>query len=245
MQVMIFVTEDFLSDKQVKYEGGPRDNNVEPILKLNATRKFNTGIYPYSMMASIFTPVDYQKSTIKVTTSSQEWCGHTYSQLNLKKKQYKGRLHSYFMDEADEEFALDAALLEDEIWTKIRLNPEGLPTGEIKIIPGTIALRLKHRDFAVETAVATATHFDNAELSENKLTKYSISYQDFKRTLDITFDSAFPHTIYSWEETMESGFGDGKKTLTTKATRTHAINSAYWGQHDVADGPLRAKLGLE
>ena len=243
--VMIFVTEDFLNDKQVKYEGGPRGNNVEPILKLNATRKFYTGIYPYSMMTSIFTPVDVKKSTLKVTNSSQEWCGHTYSQLNLRKKHYEGRLHSYFMAEADLEFELDAVLLEDEIWTKIRLNPHDLPTGMVEMIPSTIAQRLKHRTFAVERANATLVSFENSELSENTLMKYTLSYEDFQRTLEITFDSKFPYTIFGWEETMESGFGSGKKTLTTKAIRTHSINSAYWGQHDVADAPLREKLGLE
>ena len=141
--MLIFVTEDFLSDKQVKFERGDRTNKVESVLKLNFTKKFFTGVYPYSMMSSIFTPVDKNKSTFKVTTSSQEWCGHTFSQLNLKKNQYKGILHSYFMNEGDQEFTLDAALLEDEIWTKIRLNPKDLPTGTIELIPGTMFLRLE------------------------------------------------------------------------------------------------------
>ena len=69
--VLIFVTEDFRSDTQVKYEGGDR-KNVAPILKLNFTKKFLTGVYPYSLMTSIFTPVDVNDKTIKVSTSVQE-----------------------------------------------------------------------------------------------------------------------------------------------------------------------------
>ena len=44
--VLIFVTEDFLTDKQVKYEYGPKPESAATVLKMNATRKFITGIYP-------------------------------------------------------------------------------------------------------------------------------------------------------------------------------------------------------
>lgn len=147
--VLIFVTEDFLTNQQVKYEGGPRDQAV-PILKLNFTKKFFTGIYPYSMMSSIFTPVDATQSTYKVSTSSQEWCGHSFSQLNLRKNKYEGLLRSYFQAEGDRSFSLKKAWLEDEVWSKIRLNPTQLPVGDIEMIPGTQFLRLRHREHAVD-----------------------------------------------------------------------------------------------
>ena len=57
--VLVFVTEDFLPETQVKadhYE----ETNI-PVLKLNATKKFNTGIYPYSIMQSTFYPVSNNK----------------------------------------------------------------------------------------------------------------------------------------------------------------------------------------
>jgi len=96
--VLIFVTEDFLGDKQVKYERGPRPENLRSVMKLNFTRHFFTGIYPYTMITSVFTPVDVQNaSALKVSSSTQEWCGQTYMQLN-----YKGILHSYFQSEADQ-----------------------------------------------------------------------------------------------------------------------------------------------
>lgn len=234
--VLIFVTEDFLMDKQVKYEYGQRSAEVKPILKLNFTRKFFTGVYPYSMMTSIFTPVDLSLVSPKVTTTSQEWCGHTYSQLNLKKDKYEGVLHSYFQSEGDQEFSLDAVLLEDEIWTKIRLNPTSLPTGKIELIPSTQYLRLKHQDFGVETAVATLEATTNPELSELPLQTYKIAYRDFGRVLTVTFESAFPHAIVAWSEE--------ERGLKTEAVRTHAIKSAYWGKHDVKDAPLREQLGL-
>ncbi len=243
--VLIFVTEDFLKDKQVKYEGGPRGKNVVPILKLNATRKFYTGIYPYSMMSSIFTPVATAEQTLKVTTSSQEWCGHTFSQLNLRNNKYKGVLYSYFMDEGDQDFALDAVLLEDELWTKIRLDPSDLPTGQIELIPGTMFLRLRHEGFQVQKANASREKVNNPALSSEPLVKYEVNYADINRSLSITYEASFPYQIVAWEEKTESGYGPAKKIMTTKAVKTHSINTAYWGQHDVADAHLRKELGLE
>lgn len=70
--VLIYVTEDFLPHKQVKAD--QKSNNTVSVLKLNATKKFNTGIYPYSVMQSTFFPVSNNQHAIKITSSIQEWC---------------------------------------------------------------------------------------------------------------------------------------------------------------------------
>lgn len=144
--VLIFVTEPFLTDKQVKHESGEGSKAVS-VLKLNLVKKFFTGIYPYSIMTSIFSPVDTAKHrTLKVTTSSQEFCGHTFTQLNFRNNQYQTQVRSYFQVEGDRNFYLEATLLEDEIWTRIRLAPETLPKGEIELIPATQFSQLWHVD---------------------------------------------------------------------------------------------------
>jgi len=241
--VLIFVTEDFLTDQQVKYEGHGPDDHAASVMKLNFTRKFLTGIYPYSIMSSIFSPVDHTEPTLKVTTSSQEWCGHTFAQLNLRNNRYEVRHYSYFQNEGDREFNLEQALLEDELWTRIRLNPSDLPTGDIELIPGTQFLRLGHREFAVEKASADLEVVADPALSEKPLTRYRIEYQEFQRELEITFEQDFPYAIVAWEEKVQSGFGE-PRTLTTRAVRTHVINTPYWTQHAVADTVLRQELGL-
>jgi len=240
--VLIFVTEDFRSDKQVKYEGGDR-KNVEPVLKLNFTKKFLTGIYPYSIMSSIFTPVD-GGDTYKVSTSMQEWCGHSFSQLNLDGNNYKGKLYSYFQEEGDRKFEVDKVLLEDEIWTKIRLNPSSLPIGQTNIIPGTQFLRLKHIDCAPQKAVTSIAATQKPELSKKALQAYTVKYENVNRTLTIIFEEEFPHQIVQWTEEMETGTGSNKQSQITIATKTHQIKSAYWGQNSVRDTVVRKKLGL-
>jgi hypothetical protein len=241
--VLIFVTEDFLTDKQVKYEHGDREN-VTSVLKLNFTKKFNTGLYPYSMMTSVFTPADGVSPTLKVTSSSQEWCGHTFTQLNRRGNKLALQFRSYFQDEDDQNFQLGMALLEDEVWTKIRLAPESLPTGELKIIPGQLFSRLRHIPLKIEDASASFTEATDTSLSPDDLHKYVIEYKSIKRKLAITFEKTFPHRILAWEETNVSGFGPAAPMLTTKAVRTHSMLSDYWTRNQNADAHLRKELGL-
>lgn len=239
--VLIFVTEDFRTDKQVKYESGNREN-VASVLKLNFTRKFVTGIYPYSVMSSVFTPVNHTEPTLKITTSSQEWCGHSFSQLNYRRNQYQFQLYSYFQDESDQSISIDPVMTEDEIWTRIRIRPSSLPEGAVELVPGTQFLRFNHREFAAESAIASMEKVTDPALSTNSLSRYRVEYQDFTRILEITFETDFPHQIVSWEEQTQSGQG---QVLTTKARKTHTINTPYWQQNARADSVLRPQLGLE
>ena len=88
--VLIQVTEDFLTDKQVKNDHYKNPNSI-PILKTNLMKKFTTGLYDYSIMNSVFTSVDpaYGIKTLKTTFSSQDWCGQSFLQANLRNKQYE------------------------------------------------------------------------------------------------------------------------------------------------------------
>lgn len=241
--VLIYVTEDFRSDSQVKYEGGDR-KNVVPILKLNHTKKFNTGLYPYSMMTSIFSPID-GSPTLKVSTSAQEWCGHSFTQLNYDNNKYKGHQFSYFQSEGDATFKVKPDVLEDHLWTMIRLDPASLPLGEISILPGTQFIRLKHLNFKERNAKASLSEVSIDSLSSDKLLKYKVEYQDADRSLSFIFEKEFPYTIVQWTETNKSGFGSKVQVLTTTATLTHQIKSPYWSKNGVLDSPLRKQLGLK
>lgn len=229
--VLIFVTEDFLIADQVKHERG--DGASQSVLKLNFTRNFNTGIYPYSMMTSTFTPVANNGRTVKVSTSVQEWCGHTFTQMNYRNKHYHGILRSYFQSEGDRNYVVDG-FLEDEIWTRIRLAPEQLPIGEIEMIPGTQFQRLAHVLPQEQTATTEL-------ITEGETQTYRVMYSTIPRKLSITFEKAYPHAILSWEESAQRR---GKWTTTT-ANKTHSIMLDYWGKNSAVDSTYRAQLGLE
>ena len=232
--VLIYVTEPFLPKEQVKANNSNPEN--VSVLKLNATKKFLTGIYPYSIMSSTFYPVYDNQHALKTSLSVQEWCGHVYSQLN-KREQFEFTSHSYFEGEADQAFAMEKAILENEIWTKIRINPENLPVGSISIIPSLEFLRLSHQEIKAYNA--------NAQLSsKDGLTTYSISYPELERNLMVKFTTDFPHSIESWTEEFKSGFGPDAKRMTTSATKIKSLKTAYWQQNDNNNLILRDSLGL-
>lgn len=243
--MMVFVTEDFSYEKQVKLDYPDRaKRDAVKVLKLNLTKKFNTGVYPYSMMSSIFSPIDLKNfpQTLKTTASSQEWCGHTFSQLNNVEDGYDYLLRSYFESEGDKNIKLDDVFLEDEIWTRIRINPAKLPIGTFKLIPSSLYARLSHLDMKVYKAEAA---LEKSVFEDTPVSVYSLKYMDVDKTLKIYFEGAFPYNILKWEETYKSGYGKNAKQMTTIGTRRKQIMLDYWSKNHVADSLYRNALGLE
>jgi hypothetical protein len=232
--VMIFVTEPFLPGLQVKAD--TKDSSNIPVLKLNATKNYITGIYPYSIMTSSFYPVYDNQHALKVSFSSQEWCGHVYAQLN-NRNDFEIMSHSYFGSEADQDYHLSKANLENEIWNKIRINPADLPIGELTMIPSLEFIRLTHKELKEYKAITSITEDDG-------LKTYEIIYPDLERNLKINFRSEFPYTIESWVDTYKDGFGEKAKTLSSKATIINRITTPYWQQNSNKDLSLRDSLGL-
>jgi hypothetical protein len=235
--VLIFVTEDFSTNKLVKLDDPNKTGDKVRVLKMNMTKKFTTGIYPYSMMLSVFTPVSKngEARTIKADCSSQEWCGHTFSQLKLNGGNYNWRLHSYFEKEGEQEEKIDAILLEDELWNRIRINPSTLPQGKSSVIPGLLWQRLSHTPIQEEEAVLNLSKADTFFIKDSSAQLYTIHYTKAQRTLQIYFEPAFPHQILGWQESYPDGFGTNKKMLTTKAIRKKTIWLDYWKHNAVAD----------
>ncbi|MEM6646280.1 MAG: hypothetical protein AAF730_08500 [Bacteroidota bacterium] len=230
---LIFVTEPFAKTAQVKADN-PNAADATTVMKLNFTKTFTTGVYPYSMMFSTFTPVERQQypRALKVTATAQEWCGHTFTQLNYRDGGYEGNLYSYFESESDQDLAIGDAQLEDELWTTIRLNPADLPTGSLNVVPGTLAQRISHGDVKPYPAEATlAPHPDT-----DSLQVYTLTYPGLNRTLAIHFSADFPHTIEGWTDTHRG--------LTSTATRKGRMMLDYWSRNGTADLPLRNELGL-
>ena len=232
--VLIYVTEPFLSGKQVKADQSSSDNI--PVLKLNSTKKYLTGIYPYSIMSSTFYPVADNQHAIKVTNAVQEWCGHVYTQIN-NRSSFEVDAHSYFESEADQRFELEKTILENELWTKIRIDPENLPTGELEVIPALEFIRLGH--IAIKGYAATASL-----ALEGDNYNYELHYPELERKLKITFSKDFPYTIEGWTESFKSGFGNNAQILTTKAIKNKELKAPYWRLNGNKDLVLRDSLGI-
>ncbi|MBK5277940.1 MAG: hypothetical protein JJE09_03650 [Bacteroidia bacterium] len=234
--VLIFVTEDFSQKKLVKLDQPDNAGKDKvSVLKMNFTKNFVTGIYPYSMMLSVFTPVLRSQfpNSLKGTMSSQEWCGQVFNQLTLKGNKYNVSAFSYFENEGDENLTLENAILEDELWNLIRLEPENLPIGEFKMIPGLFFTRLNHTDLKVMVA--------NGAISENiSDLLYTVSIEDHERILAIRFEKSFPHKILGWEES----FTERSKATRTKAVLDKTLITDYWTKNKNEFSYLRDSLNL-
>ncbi len=244
--VLIFVTEEFSTSKLVKLDEPGNTSDKVRVLKMNMTKKFNTGIYPYSMMLSVFTPVSKEgnEKTVKADCSSQEWCGHTFSILKLDGRKYNWQLHSYFEKEVEQNKKLGADLIEDELWSRIRINPYNLPQGKVSMLPSLFWQRLSHTEMKAQEAVLSVTKRDTVSIKDSSVQVFSIHYPALKRTLQIYFQYSFPHEIMGWEETYPDGFANNKKMLTTKAVRKKTIWLDYWKHNTIADSTYRDSLQL-
>ncbi len=226
---LIFVTEPFLPVKQVKDEKGHAHS--VPVLKLNFVKNFNTGVYPYSMMLSTFTQLDGSGRILKASETTQDWCGHTFSQVNWRGTHFDYLRYSYFEAEGDFTRRVEDVWQEDQLWTLARLNPHTLPTGSIQIWPGAFYTRLIHNPPVQQEATATLKR------SRNGL-RYRVEFSKTDRVLEIFIKDEFPFQIQGWEETYTGIAWNGKaKRLKTKATAIHSEKSDYWNRHRNSDRP--------
>jgi hypothetical protein len=235
--VLIFVTEDFSRKNQVKLDEPEKVGRDKiSVLKLNQTRDFVTGIYPYHMMLSAFTPTKEKSYGIKFTASSQEWCGQTFSQLNKKgEESYSGKLFSYFEKEGDETFTVNG-MMEDDLWNLIRINPSEIPLGNVNMLPSLLYQRLNHSEFKAEPAFIQIE-----KLSENR-SQLELKYSSGIRTLKIIFEHDFPFQILEWEEIHNRS--NGEKEI-TQAKRKAVTVVDYWKRNKVEDEFLRKELRLK
>jgi hypothetical protein len=234
--VLVYVTEPIDVVEQVKSDN-PRARNAVPGFKLNATRHFLTGIYPYSVMQTTLQPMDgaVLLPAIKSSTSIQEWCGHVFEQWNRRSEgtddMWQQRLFSYFQSEGDAEQRLPGVWLEDELWTRMRLDPTQLPIGDFAIIPGAVDRRFTHRRAAVRQAAGRWAN----EPTDGQQT-YILRYHDVDREVRWQIEKEFPFRLLGWIERTRGA--------ETQAQRRKTIYSPYWQKNSNQHRGLRSELDL-
>ncbi len=203
--VLVFVTEDFSNSARVKADPGKHPpSDVYPVLKLNAVREFQTGIYDYNVMTSSFLRVAPGWPVAKVSFSSQEWCGHVWHQVVPRDGKISGLFHSYFDGEADGAddlvFPKDG-VLEDALPVLLRgWNGEYLKAGEsraVPFLPSLLWARLNHRPLAWTTAkIARALSARSVSVPAGRFeaAAYTVETAD-GRTLGFEIEVAPPYRL--------------------------------------------------
>jgi len=240
--VLIFVTEDFDDAARVKDEGrGAAQGEVYPVLKLNAVRDFQTGIYDYNVMTSTFVRVGAPWSVVKVSFSSQEWCGHVYRQMLPRSGSIDDTWHSYFQGEADGRRRLgypDGGILGDAVPILIRGWTGWLARGgsrDVPWLPTQLDARFRHR--SPEWGRATVTR--SASPREVKVPAGNFSVDEWTvavsggETTVWLVEAAAPWRIVGWSR------GDGESAELLGTSRM-----PYWSLNGPGGEARLEELGL-
>ncbi|HVO10739.1 MAG TPA: hypothetical protein VMX54_08335 [Vicinamibacteria bacterium] len=151
--VYVFGTEDVSDALRVKADPGRHaKDDVFPVMKLNAIRRFQTGIVDEHVTTSTLLRVARGWPLAKVSFSGQDWSGQVWHQLVPRGTRLSGLFHSYFDGEADGTEDLDlpaGGVLEDALpvllrgWNGAYLEPGQART--VPLLPTLLRARLEHR----------------------------------------------------------------------------------------------------
>ncbi len=257
--VLVYVTEPFSRSKNVKVDDpakNPRD--TFDVLKLNLVRDFQTGIYDYNTMTSLFVQ-SQDFDPVKVSFSSTEWCGNVYEELRLDPGRVTQRLTSYFEDESAtrDEPRMKGGILEEELFVKLRgLNGEYLRAGDSTTVPLLLSAfrrRLAHwplRWTAVTIQRLEGTRMVGVPAGRFKTLVYTVKTGNGHDGLFFV-EAAYPHRIIRWEwkqaARQKGGSGPSLGQRHEGNDSGELAGSArleYWKLHNEGDERYLARLGL-
>ncbi len=251
--VLVYVTEPFSARLRVKLDDPTRDpGDVIDVLKLNAIRDFQTGVYDYNTMVSTFVRTD-DLTPVKVSFTSTEWCGNVYEEMLLDSRRISQRVISYFEGESGAH-ALDrpaGGLLEDELLIRVRgLRGDWLKPGESRRVPfleSAFWRRLAHRPARWSTATVErlATRYRvEVPAGAFDVTRYVVRTADGRRgTLDVELKA--PYRVVAWTWGPPRGV-DPKHWLggTDQGELTGSARLAYWKLNKLGDERYLDSLGI-
>ncbi|MCB9555156.1 MAG: hypothetical protein H6707_03560 [Deltaproteobacteria bacterium] len=239
--VLIFVTETHDRRHWVKDDRGtaPLRDRVS-VLKLNRTLNFQTGIYPYSVMTSVFSPVDRGVgraafAPTKITLSAQEWCGHVYHKLLAGRGGFHSELRSYFGDEGnsvEQVTTAEQVVYEDALLIQLRELDGAFAGGKDfrgQMIPALWRLRKLHER---PRAVAVEILRSSAQYAGQAATRFEIRVAGWP-TEQIYVETRYPRKILGWTDAAGA-----------RATLKKSARLAYWRLNRPGDEQALERLGL-
>lgn len=240
--VMVYVTEPFSESKNVKVDDPQRDPaDTFDALKLNIVRDFQTGIYDYNTMVSVFVRSS-NFAPAKISFTSAEWCGHVYEELVFGAEGINGYYYSYFEDESGPR-ALDNApqgVAEDNLFVLLRgLRGDYLEPGEsreVRLLPSVYFGRLAHKKpewTSAEISRSPETERIQVPAGDFSTMVYNVRVAD-GRTGTFHIEAEYPHRIVRWHMLPD-----------VKGELTGSARLEYWRLNGNGDESYLEKLGLK
>lgn len=243
--VLIFVTEELNRQTLIKVESAqPADQRIY-VLKLNNVLKFNTGIYDYSVMTSVFSAVEGYEGgpgfeLCKVTLSAQEWCDHVFDEGRIRNGQLQGALNSYFEKEGRRDYQIDLPdrfEAEDHLLIRIRelAGPWMEPgeTRQVRLLSSLWSFRVKHRPHRLVDARLTKGPTASKTVSGTEYRAVPWTWSTEGGTKTVWVEDTHPRRILAWQDS-EGGSGELVKS----------IREPYWRLNSNADAIFRERLEI-
>ncbi len=236
---LIYVTEPMDSRTWIKNDAKPvpKANRVQ-VMKLNHMLRFQTGIYPYSVMTSVFSPVNStgreRFAPAKISFSAQEWCGHVYQQIHPKGTGYLDELHSYFESEGNSRGFVKTApftLYEDALLIQLR-ELDGLFANGSDwsgfLVPSLWSTRKTHVPLGPVKAKITRK---DTGMNGQPVTQFDLVWGSERRTIYI--EKTLPRRVLGWDDNR------GEKARLISTARL-----PYWQLNKNGDESHLTPLGL-
>jgi len=252
--VMVYVTEPFLRSKLIKADQPSKNKgDVFDVLKLNLIRDFQTGIYDYNTMASVFVrSEDFEP--VKITFSSAEWCGHVYEELRFESDRIANRFHSYFEGESSSGSIKQSSggITQEGLFIVLRglRGPYLLPgqNRSVVFLPSSLYRRLTHRPLAWSRAQIQrlADHQTvTVPAGSFEAIVYIVVVAD-GREGRFYIDRDYPHRVvrWTWKTTLEGQNGSRASETDELGELTGTARLAYWELHDNGHERYLDLLGL-
>lgn len=250
--VLIFVYEETHAKTRIKIESDRASMEQRvPTLKLNHVLKFNTGIYDYSVMTSVFAglsgaPVKRPFQPLKVSFTSQEWCGQVYQHVLPRANGVVSQIHSYFEAEGDSQAVLaypkGTLYYEDELPLLLReLDGDFMASGEtrkIDFVPSLWERRKRHQPLAITQGMLTKKTGETFRYQNQNVQVTVWTLESGGMTTTYRIESTHPKKLLAWENSRGE-----------KGELLHMVRKPYWklngNQHEKQRRELGLRYGLE
>lgn len=249
----IYVTEPFSRSKRVKVDDVSRNpKDIFDVLKLNLVRDFQTGIYDYNTMTSLFVRSS-DMEPVKASFTSMEWCGNVYEELRVDPGLVSQRLSSYFEDEStsQEMRRPKDGLLEEELYIRLRgLSGDYLAPGQtrtVPFLPSAFRRRLTHRPLRWTSARlerAPAPRTVHVPAGRFATLVYTVKIQGGPEGRFFV-ERAYPHRVVRWEWRQAAG-AEGRPGAESNDSGElmGSARMSYWKLHGEGDESYLKRLGL-
>ncbi len=199
----------------IDYVEGVNKTDSIQVLHSDFIGKIHKEDYDYSTMTSIYLPLNLtlRPHAMKIVNSVQEPSGNSFLALSQIPKSYEIESENTFKEKTKEHFILERKNSEDELWAKIRMNPNDLPTGDIEIIPSFAYWQSVRKSPSIYEAKAELKDYSGKEFTGKKLKIYNLDYPDLKRNLSIIFEADFPFEIIGWKRVSDGKVAMGMKKI--------------------------------